>query len=655
MQYRREIDGLRALAVMSVVLYHAFPKIVPGGFIGVDIFFVISGFLITSLLIEEVDKGAVNVVGFYQRRIRRLFPSIIIVLATVITVAWFSLLSSEYRLLGKHILAGAGFVSNFVLWSESGYFDGVSNTKPLLHLWSLAIEEQFYLLWPFLFTVIWRGFLPSLYAILLMAFTSFMLGIFLVGSNSEGAFYNPILRSWELLSGAILAFLVSKKTNLIVVSKRNVLSRILSTNSLLDVLSFLSLLSVFYFIFFMNSSFAFPSFWTLIPVLSSIILISVSQNSYFGRVFLTNPVLVWVGLISFPLYLWHWPVLSFVHIIQGQINFLWALLSVLLSVLLAALTYYFIEYPIKKNVSNGRVVVLLIFGMSFIGFLGGMVFFNNGYQGRHSKITLVESAIKDWDYPGLLKKSMLMSGGFVFSNVTVDPKFVFLGDSHVEQYGPLIAGAVNLPSVFITGGGCPPIPKVDGNCHRLFYRFEEVLSQNSINTVVISAAFNRYLIDGRNGEKYDYYYRSGSEKIPLTTDEGKALAKASFYDFVSNLAEKYRVIVILDNPESHLFDPKVILTDLISARPLSVQHMQSPKVSEFRIDEHQLSLVREMRESLLQKNVEVFESSNVICPDEQCYNLADNGMPIYSDKDHLRPWFVRSKFNRLLTMLNEDI
>lgn len=149
-KYRPDIDGLRAIAILSVVVFHAFPSWIKGGFIGVDVFFVISGFLISTIIFENLDKGTFSLTEFYARRIKRIFPALILVLVACFAFGWFALLADEYQQLGKHIAGGAAFISNFVLWDESGYFDNAADTKPLLHLWSLGVEEQFYIIWPLL-------------------------------------------------------------------------------------------------------------------------------------------------------------------------------------------------------------------------------------------------------------------------------------------------------------------------------------------------------------------------------------------------------------------------------------------------------------------------------------------------------------------------
>jgi peptidoglycan/LPS O-acetylase OafA/YrhL len=203
-KYRPDIDGLRAVAVLAVVGFHAFPDQVKGGFVGVDIFFVISGFLISSILFVSLEKDHFSFAGFYARRVRRIFPALILVLATSFGIGWFVLLTGEYKQLGKHILAGVCFVSNFVLWGEAGYFDDAGETKPLLHLWSLGIEEQFYIVWPVLLWLAWRRRFNLFSMTLLIIAGSFAINVITARAHPVAAFYSPLTRFLELMIGSVL-------------------------------------------------------------------------------------------------------------------------------------------------------------------------------------------------------------------------------------------------------------------------------------------------------------------------------------------------------------------------------------------------------------------------------------------------------------------
>jgi peptidoglycan/LPS O-acetylase OafA/YrhL len=212
-KYRPDIDGLRALAVGSVVFYHAFPHRLTGGYTSVDIFFVISGCLISSILFAGFRQGAFSFADFYTRRARRIFPALITVLLPVGLFGWYVFTPDEFATLGKHIAAGSGFVANVALWLETGYFDTASDVKPLLHLWSLGVEEQFYIVWPVLLWATWRVRANVLIVGTVLAAASFMANVGGIEKYAEAVFYLPIPRFWELLSGAALAYMVVIKGN----------------------------------------------------------------------------------------------------------------------------------------------------------------------------------------------------------------------------------------------------------------------------------------------------------------------------------------------------------------------------------------------------------------------------------------------------------
>src|SRR5712691_3601829 len=209
--YSPDIDGLRAIAILSVIGFHAFPGYVEGGFVGVDIFFVISGFLISGLIFKELEQGNFRFANFYARRIKCIFPALILVISACLVLGWFVLLSDEYKQLGKHIVAGMAFISNFALRDESGYFDTAAELKPLLHLWSLGIEEQFYIVWPPLLLFAYRRGLNLILLIILIAVASFALNIWIIDMDPISSFYLPETRFWELMTGGILAYITLYK------------------------------------------------------------------------------------------------------------------------------------------------------------------------------------------------------------------------------------------------------------------------------------------------------------------------------------------------------------------------------------------------------------------------------------------------------------
>src|SRR5262245_18180547 len=298
--YRADIDGLRAIAVLAVIGFHASPALIPGGFVGVDIFFVISGFLISSLILSGLKDGSFSFIEFYGRRIRRLFPALIVVLLATWSVGWFILPPSEYAALGRHTLAGAAFAANVLSYSEVGYFDMPATTKPLLHLWSLGVEEQFYIVFPALLLLLWR-YRALRSSLVLIGIVSFALNIGLVRNHTSFTFYLPLTRFWEFIAGGLLACSHShgRTFGLPIPSA---LSALPWRNFSVAAGMLLILAGVSF-----ASEESFPGWWALLPVLGAFFIIGAGPNAWLNRGMLANPKLVFVGLISYPLYLWHWP------------------------------------------------------------------------------------------------------------------------------------------------------------------------------------------------------------------------------------------------------------------------------------------------------------------------------------------------------------
>lgn len=387
--YRPEIDGLRAFAVLSVVAFHAFPSWLAGGFIGVDIFFVISGFLITTQIVEKLDKGQFRFTDFFGRRIRRLFPALVLVMVCSLGFGWLVLLAGEFAQLGKHIASGAAFIINFILVDETGYFDNAAETKPMLHLWSLAVEEQFYIVWPFVLWLFWKLKFSLLPITVLVLALSFYLNLRFIHSHPAEIFFWPVGRFWEFLIGSALAWLLLYKSENLSGAKLWVdkfLVRLINSNEVeangtttSNLMSFFGLLLLAYGVIRINESLPFPSKWALIPVLGVALVIASGSKSWLNRVFLMNPIAVWFGLISYPLYLWHWPILSFLQITDGESPHGNArIAAVLLSIVMAWLTYRSLEIPIRRIGKWGMKTTSLLVSMIVIGSLAFGVYRTEG-------------------------------------------------------------------------------------------------------------------------------------------------------------------------------------------------------------------------------------------------------------------------------------
>jgi len=367
--YRADIDGLRAIAILSVIGFHAFPEIFRGGFVGVDVFFVISGFLISTIIFGSLARNSFSFITFYARRIRRIFPALIVVLLSSLIAGWFILTADEYKQLGEHVAGGAGFVSNFVLWGESGYFDNAAETKPLLHLWSLGIEEQYYIVWPLLLWGAWKRKWNLITVTTALFAVSFLLNIFESYRSATGDFYSPQTRFWELMIGSALAYRAHRKGEA-EETKRTIMPLLSVAGAALIILP----------VFVLNKTMTFPGWWALLPTLGAALIISAGAQAWFNAKVLSNRMLVGVGLISFPLYLWHWPLLSFAHIVEGDLAIETRIGAVVLSVLLAWLTYRFIEKPIQQR-GTGKMVVPMLVLMTIAGSAGYAIDWDNGLEG----------------------------------------------------------------------------------------------------------------------------------------------------------------------------------------------------------------------------------------------------------------------------------
>lgn len=361
------------MAVLAVVGFHTVPQWLPGGFTGVDIFFVISGYLISTILFENLRNGTFSFAEFYARRVRRIFPALAIVMVACLALGWFALLANEYEQLGSHAAASAGFLANVALWRESGYFDNEAATKPLQHLWSLGVEEQFYIVWPSLLWVAWRwktGLLGVTLGILAVSFALNLGGIRL---DKIATFYWPLTRFWELLTGGLLAWLaVHRSAQLAQVEGR--FGNVLSVGGAIALAAGLALI---------DAGAAFPGWWAVLPVAGAGLMILAGGQSWINRAVLSNRVLVWFGLISYPLYLWHWPLLSFAGIIQDESPGPEArAVVVLVAIVLAWLTWRLIEKPLRFGAHGGEKALSLAAVMLAVGLVGYLINVNEGLRSR---------------------------------------------------------------------------------------------------------------------------------------------------------------------------------------------------------------------------------------------------------------------------------
>jgi peptidoglycan/LPS O-acetylase OafA/YrhL len=493
--YRPDIDGLRAIAVLLVLFHHAFPLMLPSGFIGVDLFFVISGFLISAIIFQGLENGTFSFLDFYVRRIKRIFPALILVLAACLVYGWFSLLPADYKQLGKHTVAGATFVSNFAFWYESGYFDGDSKLKPLLHLWSLGIEEQYYIFWPLIAWLAWKKNINLLKLCLALLVLSFATNLFMVRSDLVSAFFSPASRFWELLIGSVLAY-VSMHRQSAGNATRNNLSAWLG----------LSLLGIG--IVLINPERHYPGFWALLPELSAYLIISAGPQAWINRVFLSNRLFRWIGLISFPLYLWHWPLLVFGKQSSAlQPSFQLILLMLAISVVLAWLTYLLVERPIRFGKGDGRRKALLLsLLMIVIAYLGFNIYKRDGLSFRMPPaLQKIAAFSNDYDKDSNFE-CMIGMGDSSSENPTecfhktenANKSMLLWGDSYAwAMYAGINKVAAPRANVYLMSkASCPPLLAdehfKDSNCNTQNERVLDAIKNEKYDQVVLIARWDQW-------------------------------------------------------------------------------------------------------------------------------------------------------------------
>jgi peptidoglycan/LPS O-acetylase OafA/YrhL len=582
MAYRPDIDGLRAIAVLSVVTYHAFPTVLPGGFVGVDIFFCISGYLITSIITKGLGEGSFKFISFYSARARRLFPSLVLVLVFCLLVGVLILAPSEYRALGWHTSAGSFFLSNFAYLSESGYFDADAQTKPLLHLWSLAVEEQFYIFWPFAIILSRRrGSIFTIVA-LAVAVTSFGYGLALLWKQGPlyspaGAYYLPFSRFWELMLGAMLTPL----------SRVRVLLDRTSPNGRSFVGSVLLVASLI----FISSRHAYPGYWALMPTMGTVMLISAGPTAIFNKYVLSNRFLVGIGLISYPLYLWHWPLLSFPRILEGDIpGPVVRLAAVLLAAALAWLSYQFFERPIRFTSAKLWAHKPLVAAICALGLAGLVVVAapmspahivrtaENGDVGHDAFHAYMKSHFAPCG-PSRLHQAAPRWNGIVRcyqTNGQIPRQVAVIGDSHAEHIFPGLADHFpNVNFVYYLGEG---IPSLGNPSYGAIYKY--VLSDSSIKTVILSAywapGINRVGMQNALGDmrKTILDLHSLGKKVILIKDVPDFEVDPERCKFVrpfirQRCSETLESVLSREGEGRHMIDELSSIADVSQADPLS--------------------------------------------------------------------------------------
>ncbi|MBA2655879.1 MAG: acyltransferase [Tatlockia sp.] len=648
LKYRQDIDGLRAFAVLAVIGFHAFPKLFKGGFIGVDVFFVISGYLISTLLYKGLANDNFSFREFYGKRIKRIFPALLTVLFFCLALGWFVLYPEEYKQLGKHVAGGSSFISNFLLWAEVGYFDNAAETKPLLHLWSLGIEEQFYIIWPILLWAAWKKRFNLVVLISFIALSSFLLTLKSSSSDAIKVFYSPQTRCWELLCGSLLAWVTSFKPN-----------KLAAPNALLN-----SIFSLTGFLLLALSSFwltklDFPGAWALLPTLGAVLIILAGSKAWFNRIILSNRLIIWFGIISFPLYLWHWPLLSFARIIEeGKPLTRIRVAAIVLSIALAWLTYRFIEQPIRFGKGFGRIkVALLMMLMVFAGAFGLSIYQQQGFNSRFKHLEDLNNLISlvDNPYPYIKTyecgktipelKNFDSAGGCRLSK-EAPPDILFLGDSHTHHYYNAIFNSFPTKTVMmVVQPSCLPFASdtlLNGVCKKKYQAMLSFLESNSSIKKVYISAYWAYLMTGgfaKTGPRW--------RQVKDLDTEGVKTFKKNGQQFITTVLKSNKELTFLKDIPDLDFN----IRSCFNTRPfqLSYQPRKTCWLDYAHYARRIASYDQVISELLAHfSQVKIYDPRPLFCQNENCVVQA-NSLPYYVNGDHLNHFGAKLVFEDLLT------
>jgi peptidoglycan/LPS O-acetylase OafA/YrhL len=604
LRYRSDIDGLRALAVIAVIVFHAFPQSLRGGFIGVDVFFVISGYLITTLLLQDQAAGKFSITGFYGRRIRRIFPALVVVLLASWLFGWVALLPGEYAELGREMAAAAGFASNLVRLRASGYFDAVGELQPLLHLWSLAIEEQFYLLWPLLLLAAWRWRVPVAALVLVLLVASLLVNLDLRYERMVD-FYAPYTRFWELLIGAALACAMLQPQT------RSM--RWLSPVGVGLLLAGLMLSS---------PAKPYPGALAILPTVGTALLIAAGERGWL------NPLIGWRGLaaigrISYPLYLWHWPLLAYAHIIVG------GPLSVALrngliaaAIVLAWLTYRYVERPLRFGVPAPKwmlpVLMLCIAALGLATYASGGLRFRAAGNYVDNRAELLRTVNSDADCATYVGAYAAMPTFCRYSNAGGSQTVALIGDSLAHVAYPGIAKSLTargINTLMLANGGCPPFYQPEklgeGGCAaQAAMLLDAVNAHPDIRHVFIFSRGATYTDVDAQGIAPRFAGQIFVRSLQASIDRLRAAGKNVYY--------------VLENPETYIQPAACIPRPL---RP-AAQHCDIARARVEKDQANYRALVQQLH------GVELIDPLPAFCDATRCRIFSD-GQLLYVDDAHL--------------------
>ncbi|KPF92358.1 hypothetical protein IP81_06775 [Novosphingobium sp. AAP83] len=604
MIYRKEIDGLRAVAVVPVILFHAGLTVFSGGYVGVDVFFVISGYLITSILINELEQGNFSISRFYERRARRILPALFFVVACCIPFAWMWMLPGELKDFSRSIVAVVFFASNILFWREEGYFSPAAELKPLLHTWSLAVEEQYYLLFPVFLLLAWRfGRNRVVWSICLIAAISLAVSEWAWRNQPTANFYLAPTRAWELLAGSMSAFWLSGRE-----PRAN------------NWLSLSGLALIVFAIFYYDDATPFPSLYALAPVLGTALIIVFGRTGTWTAKLLGMRGFVGIGLISYSAYLWHQPLFAFARIrsiVEPEKLLMLALTA--LSLLLAYLSWRYVEQPFR----NGRASVLptrravfaasaLVAAVFVTGGLTGD--FRKGFPQRFSRLDIkgdvghtyyhryIDDTFFDCSPKEIANKALIWEEFLRCKQSKSDtPIIALVGDSHAEHLFVGLSNNVDDNVVFYIKSSVPTLKNVEFSDI-----FQYILNENDVKIVIFSVYYERI------NDIYD---------IPQF--------KNNMISTIRTLQSSQKQVFFVKDVPSFRIDPESCI--LSKTTQIAYERCKFDKNQFLQKTKRYNEILNDIK---METNIAVYDPINDICDKKFCSMIKGNRI-IYRDGNHL--------------------
>ncbi len=634
MMYRRDIDGLRAFAVVPVVLYHAGVSAVPGGFVGVDVFFVISGYLITGLILDDLDRGRFSLAHFYERRIRRILPALICMISACLMAGWLFLAPDDYRTLGRSAVAALLSFSNFFYFAESGYFDTPTAEKPLLHTWSLAIEEQFYLVFPVCLLALSR-FCPRWRrpAILVLCAASFLLCLALTPKSPTAAFFMPQTRCWELLIGSLLAL-----------SRRPTPA----SRWVIEVGATVGLAVILTCMLTYSGKTSFPGWAAALPALGTAVTIYFADRSCIAGKLLAHPLPVLIGRFSYSLYLWHLPILAFgYYLALGALSPKQTAILLTTTLVISLLSWWFVEQPARAPRRVSRPALFRAVGAG-----GALIYATGlaliGFHGVPERIVPEEMR----NLALIPERNDDRQGCYVASRApeleklceigdssAASPSFVLWGDSHAEAMRPALdiaARQYGRSGVFAGERGCPPLVDVERldwtDCRSINSAIMDMIHREpQIQTVIIAARWGMWAerspYKSEPGPAFDLMSGEISE---LQGSDNHLVFAAGLRRTVAALhAAGKEIWIVGPVPEVGFNVPRYFFLQSIGiGRDLDIR----PSVEEF--EQRQKFALDALTEVSGLYDVKMIQPYSVLCDSQYC-RIQQDGKALYFDDDHL--------------------